>query len=124
MEPSFSNFRLGSPVDIFRLVVFAWELSFRIFRLGTFAWNIAGYVACSFALNRSPGIFHLEPLGIVRFETSSRLRQPAVSILSLESFDEDLSLAIVRDLSLGNARSACAGRLGLSLGIFRLGTSV
>ena len=36
----------------------------------------------------------------------------------------DLSLAIGGDLSLGNARPACAGRLGLSLGNFRLGTSV
>ena len=42
----------------------------------------------------------------------------------MESFDEDLSLAIFRDLSLGNARPACAGRLRLSLGICRLGTSV
>ena len=34
-----------------------------------------------------------------------------------ETFDEDLSVAIFRDLSLGNAWPACAGRLGLSLGI-------
>ena len=35
----------------------------------------------------------------------------------MESFDENLSLAIFGDLSVGNARPACAGRLGLSLGI-------
>ena len=42
----------------------------------------------------------------------------------LESFDEDLPLAIFGDLSLGNARPACAGRLGLTLGDFHLGNAV
>ena len=102
-------------VGIFRLECFAWELSFRIFRLGTFAWNIEGYFACFFALNRSLGIFHMEPFGIVRLETSSRLRQPAGSsvwILSLECLDEDLSLAIFGDLSLAIFRDLSLGNLG------------
>ena len=100
-----------------RLGTFLWDLS-----LGTFRLNIARSFACSLALNRSLGIFHLEPFGIVRLETSGRLRQPAGSpsvFCRLESFDEDLLLAISGYLSPGNARPACASQLGLSLGIFR-----
>ena len=66
-------------------------------------------------LNRSLGIFHLEAFGIVRLETSSQLRQPAGSsiwLLSLESFDEDLSLVIFGDLSLEIFRDHSLGDLG------------
>ena len=42
-------------------------------------------------------------------------------LITANWFYEDLSLAITRDISLGNARPACVGRLGLSVGIFRLG---
>ena len=76
-------------VDVFHLGCFARELSSRILRLGTSAWNIAGSFACSFTLNHSLAIFHLEPVGIVRLETSSQLRQPtglSIWILSLEIF--------------------------------------
>ena len=94
LKHSLGIFRLGTfawdlSLDIFRLGCFAWELSFRIFRSGTFAQNIAGSFACSFALNASLGIFHLKPFGIVRLETSSRLRQSAgfsVWIVSLGIF--------------------------------------
>ena len=68
------------------------------FRLGVVAWEL--------------------PFKIVRFESFSW------KFCRLESFGEDLSLAMFLDLSLGNAQPACAGRLGLSLGILRLGTSV
>ena len=65
------------------------------FRLVFFAWEL--------------------PFKIVRFESFEW------NLCRLESFDEDLSLAFFRDLSLGNAGPACA--LGLSLGIFILGIS-
>ena len=99
-EPSFGNFRLVTFVldfslGVVRLGVRASDSSLGIFRLITSAQN--------------PPLDNLL-LGCFAWE------------LSLKPFDGDRSLAIFRDLLLGSARPACAGKLGLSLGMLRLGT--
>ena len=83
-----------------------------LFRFESFAWDIS---LGTFVRDRS--------LKKRLAGCASQLVLPS-GFCRLESFDEDLSLDIFRDLSLGNARPVCADRLGLSLGIFRSGTSV
>ena len=102
LKISIGNFRLGS---------FDWELSLDSFRLGSFVWQLSLWIFRfgTFALELALRNFRLETLAC-----KLSFLGTVASELSLQSFAEDLSLAIIRDLSLGNAQQACAGRLGFS----------
>ena len=94
----------------FRLIAFVWDPSFENFRFGTFALELELRSFCLEIL-----AWTLSFLGTI----SSKFDR-------LESFDEDLSLAIFRDLSLGNAqprKPAGTFASDFALGNFRLRSS-
>ena len=98
----------------------AWELSLHSFRVGVWQFSLWSFRFGTLALGHALRSFRLETLARKRLFLEAFAWE-----FSFQSFDEDLPLEIVRDRSLGNARQACAGKLGLSLlGTVRLGTSV
>ena len=85
-------------------------LSFGIVRSGTFALELSLW---DFRFGTCAQEFSLRNLSLETFVLGN-FRSRILALL-----DEDVSLAIFRDLSFGNL-----GQLGLSLGIVRLRTSV
>ena len=102
---------------------FAWDLSLGNFRLIGFVWDPSfGNLSLELSLWNFRFGTRAQELSLRNVSLETFVLGNFAWEFSLQSFNEDLSLAIFRDLSLGNARRACAGRLGLSLGIVCLGT--
>ena len=118
-------FLLIYSAGMFRLETVVYDLSLRNFRL-----EYSRIFRLLFASNRFLGIFHLEPFGIVRLETSCRLSQPAGSsvwissrIFRWDSFACNRCGSFARKRPAGFRRPAGTFVLEFLLGSFRLRSS-